>query len=48
MCFDKVEYSTSAGPYCTTHDANVTLFMPEFFSIKITLNRSHVDNNEGK
>ena len=26
--FNKLEYSTDSGPYCTTHDIKVPFFMP--------------------
>ena len=48
MRSNKVEYSTAARLYCTTHDVEVTFCMPEFSSIKIISHRFHVDNNEGK
>ena len=44
----KVEYSTAAGPYCTTHDGKVPFFMLEFSSSKIKFHCFHVDNNEGE
>ena len=36
MYYNKVEYNTAAGVYCTTHDVKVTLCMPEFSSSKTT------------
>ena len=44
----KVEYSTSAGTYCMTHDVKVKFFMPEFSSSKIIFYRFYVDKNEGE
>ena len=32
MRYNKVEYSTATGKYCTTHDANVTCHMLDFIS----------------
>ena len=44
---NKVEYSTSAGPYKTTHDAKVTFRILEFPSSKIITHRLPVDNMQG-
>ena len=44
MWSNKVEYSTAAGVYCTTHDVKVTFYMPEFSSRKIINNYFHVNN----
>ena len=43
----KVEYNTTSGLYCTTHDTKVPLSRPEFFRSKIITNGFHVDNKEG-
>ena len=48
MRSNNLEYSTSTGPYCTTHDINVPFFMLEFSISKIILHQFHVDNNEGE
>ena len=45
MRSNKAECSTSAGPYCMTHDAKVTFCMPYFSSVKIALHRFNVDKN---
>ena len=46
MRSNKVECSTSSGPYCTTHDVKVPLCMLEFYSSKIISHHFHIDNNE--
>ena len=46
MCSNKVEYSTSAGPYCTTHDVKAPFCMPDFSNSKIILHHFYVHNNE--
>ena len=46
MQSNKVEYSTAADIYCTTHDVNVTFCMLDFSSSKIINHRSHVGNNK--
>ena len=43
--FNKVEYSTSAGPYCATRYVKVPFFMTDFSSIRMILYQFHVDNN---
>ena len=48
MRYNKVEYSTAAGPYCTTHDAKVPFFIPDFSIRKIIQHRFHVDNDKGE
>ena len=48
MRFNKVEYSTAVGSYCTAHEVKVPFFMISFYSRKIILHLSHVDNNEGE
>ena len=45
---NKVEYSTSSGLYCTTHDVKVNFCMPEFSISKIIEHHFHVDNDRGK
>ena len=45
---NKVEYSTAAGLYCTTHDVKVHFCMPEFSSSKIINHCFHVNNNKGE
>ena len=45
---NRVEYSTAAGMYCTTHDVKVPFCMPEFSGSKIINHRFHVDNDEGE
>ena len=47
MQYNKVEYSTAAGVYCTTHDVKVTFCMPYFSSSKIINHQFHVDNDKG-
>ena len=48
MSSNQVEYSTAAGPYCTTHNVQVPFCMPEFYGSKIISNYLHVDNSEEK
>ena len=48
MRSNKVEYSTAAGLYCTTHDIKVPFGMPEFSSIKIINHRFNSNNNKGE
>ena len=48
MRYNKVEYSTVAGVYCTMHDVNVPFFIPEFSSCKIINHCFHVDNNKSE
>ena len=45
---NKVEYSTAAGPYCTTRGVKMPFFMPEFSSSKIRYQRFHLYNNKGE
>ena len=45
---NKVEYSTDAGTYCTTHDVKVPFFIPDFSRRKITSHHFNIDNNEGE
>ena len=47
MRFNKVEYSTAAGLYFTTHNIKLPFFMSEISSIKIIYHRFHVNNNKG-
>ena len=44
MQYNKVEYSTDAGMYCTINDAKVPFCVPYFSSSKIINHRFHVDN----
>ena len=46
MWYNKVEYSTVAGLYFTTHDIKVPLCMPEFSGRKIIEHRFHVNNDK--
>ena len=48
MNYKKLEYSTAAEVYYTTHDVKVPFCMPEFSSSKITNHHFHVDNNKGE
>ena len=48
MRSNKVECSTVAGTYITTHNIKVTFCIPEFSSSRIISHRFHIDNNEGK
>ena len=48
MQYNKVEYSTESGVYCTTCDVKVPFFSPEFSSSKIINHHFHVDNNKGE
>ena len=48
MRFNKVEYSTSIGPYCNTHDIKLEFCMSDFSFSKIIVHRFHVDNYEDK
>ena len=48
MWSNKVEYSTSNGVYCTTHDVKIPFCIPEFFSSKIINFCFHVDNDKGE
>ena len=34
MCSNKVEYSTSAGLYCTMNDVKVPFFLTEFLAAR--------------
>ena len=47
MRYNKVEYSTAAGIYCTTHDVKVPFCMPYFSSSNIINRHLHVNNNKG-
>ena len=44
MISNKVEHSMATGPYCTTHDVNVSFFMKEFSISKIISHRFYNDN----
>ena len=46
MRYNKVEYSTAAGVYFTTHDVKVPFCMPDFSSSKIINHHFHVDNDK--
>ena len=48
MRSNKLEYGTSKGPYCTTHDVKVPFSVPEFSITKIVLHQFHVDNDKDK
>ena len=48
MRSNKVEYSTDAGVYCTTHDVKRPFFMLEFSIRKIINHKFHVNNNKGE
>ena len=48
MRYNKVEYSTASGLYCTTHDVEVNLCMPDFSISKIIEHCFHVYNNKVK
>ena len=48
MRSNRVEYSTAAGMYFTTHDVKVTFCIPEYSGSKIFNHSFHVDNNEGE
>ena len=47
MRYNKVEYSTADGVYCTTHDVKVPFCMPEFSSSRIINHCFHVKNDKG-
>ena len=48
MRSNKLEYSTSTGMYCNTHEVKVPFCMPELSGSKIINHFFHVDNDEGK
>ena len=48
MQSNRVDYSTAAGVYSTTHDVKVPFCMPELSGINIINHRFHVDNDEGE
>ena len=48
MRYNKVEFSTAAGAYCTTHKPKLPFCMPYFSNSKIIQHRFHVDNNKRK
>ena len=48
MRYNKVECSTSARPYSTSHNVKVPFCMPEFSVKNMILHRFYVDNNEGE
>ena len=47
MWSNKVEYSTIAGVYCTTHDVKVPFYMLYFSSSNISNHWFHVNNGNG-
>ena len=46
MLSNKVEYSTTVGVYCKTHDIKVPFCMPELSRSKTINHRVRVDNNK--
>ena len=48
MRYNKSDYSTATGVYCTSGDVKVSFYMPEFSSRKIINHRFHVDNDKGE
>ena len=48
MRSNKVEYSTTADVYCTTHNVKLTFGMSEFSSSKIINHCLRVDNDKGE
>ena len=48
MRYNKLEYRTPAGVYCTTHDVKVPFCMLEFYIRKIINHHFHVNNNKGE
>ena len=48
MRSNKVEYSTAAGVYFTTHDVKVPFCIPYFYTRNIINNCFHTDNDKGK
>ena len=48
MRYNKVEYITADGMFCTTHDVLVPFCMPELFSSKISNNGFHIDHEQGE
>ena len=48
MHYNKVEHSTSAGPYCTAHEVKKPFCTLYFSSSKIILHQFHVNKNEGE
>ena len=47
MRFNKLEFSTAAGPYCTRHNVKVQFYMADFSISNIILHQFNVDKNEG-
>ena len=43
----KVEYSTAAGTYCTTHDVKLPFCIPDISISKIITHTFYVNNKEG-
>ena len=48
MRYNKLEYSTAAGVYCTAHDFKAPFCMPEFSSSKIINHCFHLNNDKGE
>ena len=48
MRYNKVEYSTATGLYCTTHDVKVPFSMTELSRSKIIEHQFHVENDKGE
>ena len=48
MRYNKVEYSTAAGVYCTTPDVKLPFLHAGIFYQKDINHHYHVDNNKGK
>ena len=46
--YNKVEYGTAAGVYCTAHDIKVTFCVPEFSISKIINHHLPVDKDKGE
>ena len=46
MRYNKEEYSTDTGVYCTTRGVKVSFFMPELSISKIINHRFHVYNDK--
>ena len=48
MRYNKVEYGTATGLYCTTHDVKVPFSMTELSRSKIIEHQFHVENDKGE
>ena len=46
--YNKVDYSTAAGVYCTIYDVKLPVCIPELSSSNIINHRFHVDNDKGE